>query len=308
MRDEKKMPLSFFHPSSLIPSRGGVDALNWLREQPEKLVNLSHDGDASMSTGQCPPPSTPPRYRVYLRRGPRALAVLLLVYYGLAYHAVPSFWRYHHRKHPALTGVPKTTLTKDGHLGDPLNLALVGTRDEVVAAMLAAGWDPVDPTTWRSSLRITTSVVARRPYPTAPVSNLLLWGRCQDLAFQQALGNSAKQRHHVRFWQTEESDDNGRPLWVGAATFDRSVGLNRLNGQITHHIDANIDAERNKLLDDLKRAKQLLEHYRVDGLGPTQKGKNGGGDPNFTDGDIRVGVLVRSMDLVARNEERVQPE
>jgi hypothetical protein len=100
------------------------------------------------------------------------------VYDALAYHAVPSFWRYHHRKHPALTGAPKTTLTQDGHSGDPLNLALVRTRGEVVAAMVAAGWDPVDPTTWRSSLRIHPGVLGRRPYPTAPVSNLYLWGRC----------------------------------------------------------------------------------------------------------------------------------
>jgi hypothetical protein len=224
------------------------------------------------------------------------------VYYGLAYHAVPSFWRFHHRKNSALTDAPKITRTKDGNPGDPVNVALVGTRSEVVAAMLAAGWDPVDPTTWRSNLRITTSVLGRRPYAQAPVSNLYLWGRCQDLAFQQAVGQSAKRRHHVRFWEAGEADDSGRLLWVGAATFDEAVGFNHLNGQITHHIDANVDAERDKLLDDLNRARRLAEQYRATGLGRTWSARNGGGDRYFTDGDIRVGVLVPSEDLVATNQ------
>jgi hypothetical protein len=116
------------------------------------------------------------------------------------------------------------------------------------------------------------------------------------------VGRSAKQPHHVRFWQTEETDDDGRPLWVGAATFDRSVGFNKLNGKVTHHTDADVDAERNKLLDDLNRAKQLVDQYRIIGLGPTQNGNNGGGDPYYTDGHIRVGVLIRAGNLVAQEE------
>ena len=34
-----------------------------------------------------------------------------------------------------------------------------------------------------------------------------------------------------------------RPLWLGAATYDRGVGFSRTDGEITHHIDANVDAE-----------------------------------------------------------------
>ena len=39
------------------------------------------------------------------------------------------------------------------------------------------------------------SVLLDRPDPTAPVSTLLLWGRKQDLAFEQEVGRSARQRN-----------------------------------------------------------------------------------------------------------------
>ena len=55
-------------------------------------------------------------------------------------------------QHPALEGLPKVTRNADGIPGDPLNVGLVGSKDELIAAMLAAGWHPADPITLRSSL------------------------------------------------------------------------------------------------------------------------------------------------------------
>jgi hypothetical protein len=239
-----------------------------------------------------PVPAAPPvglRHRV--RRGYRVMGRLLCVYGILAYGLLPAFWRYHYR-HPALQDVPKTTKTANRIPGDPVNVALVGSREEVVNALVAAEWLPADPTTLHSSLGICRSVFLRRPYPQAPMSNLYLFDRHQDLAFQQAVGRSAARRHHVRFWLAPKPDEEeGRPLWVGAGTFDRRVGLAGNTGQVTHHIDADVDAERDKLLDDLEAAGRLAERYRVPGCGPTTCGRNGGRDRYFTDGDIVVGVL-----------------
>lgn len=221
----------------------------------------------------------------------RALAVLLWVYFGLAYLLMPAWWR-HHSRHPALVEVPKTTLTANGIAGDPLNVALVGTRHELMHALLAAGWCAADPTTFRTGAHITASVLRGRPYPEAPMSSLYLWKRRQDLSFERSVNNNPRRRHHVRFWRAEELDTEGRPLWLGAATFDRSVGISHLTGQVTHHIAADVDAERDVLFTDLQRSAQLFEQYRIRGLSPTRLGRNGGGDPYYTDGDIRVGVLV----------------
>jgi LssY C-terminus len=232
------------------------------------------------------------RLRRRIQRGTRALATLLLLYLGLAYLLVPAWWRRHNR-HPALLSGPKTTKTSEGLVGDPLNVALIGTRTQVVYALLAAGWYPADPTSFRTSVHIAASVLRARPYPEAPMSNLYLWGRRQDLAFERPLGSSPRQRHHVRFWRAEEPDALGRPLWLGAATFDRSVGFSHRTGQVTHHIAADVDAERDQLFADLQQSGQLAEEYRTVGLGPTRQGRNGGGDLFYTDGDRRIGVIAQ---------------
>ena len=124
------------------------------------------------------------------------------------------------------------------------------------------------------------------------MSALLLFGRRQDLAFEKEVGTNAQQRNHVRFWRTELQSADGQPVWIGAATFDRGVGLSHTTGQITHHIAPDIDAERDALMHDLAVAGQLTAAYDVTGIGPTLDGRNGGGDRYFTDGELTVGVLA----------------
>ncbi len=134
-------------------------------------------------------------------------------------------------------------------------------------------------------------MLLHRSYEDAPVSNLYLWGRKQDLAFEQLVGGSAKERHHVRFWESKELGSDGRPLWIGAATFDRKVGLSHRTGQITHHIAPDIDAERDKVIGDLQNVRQIVRVYQVTGIGPTISARNGGGDRYYTDGEVTIGVL-----------------
>ena len=81
------------------------------------------------------------------------------------------------------------------------------------------------------------------------------------------------------------------PIWVGAATFDRGVGLSRTTLQVTHHIAADIDAERDFVVDDLSKAGTIVALAEVSGVGPTLDGRNGGGDRYFTDGEIVVATL-----------------
>ena len=56
--------------------------------------------------------------------------------------------------------------------GDALNVGLVGSKEDVLRAMNAAGWFPADPITLSSSIEIVGSVVLDRPYHDAPVSPL----------------------------------------------------------------------------------------------------------------------------------------
>src|SRR5262249_48620337 len=148
----------------------------------------------------------------------------------IAYLVLPTFWRVYAHRHPSLDDLPGITQTKNGIPGDPVNVALIGTKPEVMKIMLAARWYPSDPLTLRSCLEIAEASVLKRPYDDAPVSNLYLFGRKEDLAFEQPVGDSPRHRHHVRFWKTDKVDPDGRPVWVGSAVYDERVGLSRTTG------------------------------------------------------------------------------
>lgn len=215
---------------------------------------------------------------------------VLVAYLAFAYIAAPTFWtvRDDDRTKPLSTMV---TTTPDGIPGDPINVGLVGSREQVVTALHAAKWDPADPITLKTSIEIGLSVVLDRPDLDAPVSPLLFEGRKQDLAFEKPVGNSADQRNHVRFWMTPKTGEDGRPLWLGSVTFDRGVGVSHDTGQITHHIGPDVDAERELLIKDLTQAGWITSTYSIEGVGATTTGRNGGGDPYYTDGKATVGIL-----------------
>lgn len=225
------------------------------------------------------------------RRWPYRLAVILLAYLALAYILVPILW-IHHEHEAGLASLPMITRTSDDIPADPLNVGLVGNDEDVVRAMNTAGWFATDAVTLRSSIEIIGSVVLDRPYRSAPVSPLYYLGKKEQYAFEKPAGRSADRRNHVRFWKALEKGDDGRPVWLGSATFDRGVGLSHDTGQVTHHIAADIDAERDLLMADLRETRVVGSFFQISGIGPTLFGRNGGGDPYHTDGEIHVAVLA----------------
>jgi LssY C-terminus len=241
-----------------------------------------------------------PHDRSRLDRFLRLALVVVLAYTMLAYLVLPALWsHYEHQK--SLASLPMVTRTAQGIPGDPINVGLIGDNLDVLCAMQAAGWYPADPVTLKSSIEIAGSVLLDRPYRDAPVSPLFYLGRREDLAFEKPDGNSADRRHHVRFWKVLEQGEEKRPVWLGDATFDRSVGVSRYTGAITHHIDADIDAERTLLATDLETAGMVAAKYQVTGVGPTVAGRNGGGDLYYTDGEVWI------LRLVAACQKRTGP-
>jgi hypothetical protein len=238
-----------------------------------------------------PPDSLTPRFAV--RPTPVAFAILFLLAGLSAVTAEPPGQTPPETidGHPALARSPRHTTTAQGNQGDAINVAFVGTEQELHRMFAAAGWYAADPITLKTSVRIAADVVLHKPYAHAPVSDLYVWGRKQDAAFEQPVGDSPKQRHHVRFWCSHEVDRHGEPLWLGAATFDERVELSRTTGGITHKIGPEIDRERNKLVSDAARSGVLDGYYWVDRFHRNREGRNGGGDPYFTDGRLAVGVI-----------------
>lgn len=221
------------------------------------------------------------------------LAALVTLYLVVSYLILPATWARVERE-PGLAKHSFVTATAGGIPGDPIDVGLIGTRKDLVRAFHAAGWYPADPITLRSSVEIIGSVLLDRSYNTAPVSPLFYEGRREDLAFEKEFGASADRRQHVRLWMVLEKGSEGDPVWLGSATFDSGITLSRDTGQVTHRIAPDVDEERDRLIGELNDAHMVTGLYQMQGIGPTLNGRNGEGDPYYTDGEIWVARLVGS--------------
>jgi len=250
--------------------------------------------NSATSCSACSTPDSGATPRAKNKRG-HWLVIILAAWAVAAYLVAPWLWKKYFQEHPQFADAPRITHTADEHPGDPLNIGLVGEEPDLIRAMTAAAWFPADPITLETSIRIAVDSVFRKPDNDAPVSDLFLFGRKQDLAFEQPVGDSPRQRHHVRFWRWDKLV-HGRPAWIGSATFDEHVGLSYTTAQITHHIGPDVDAERDRIMSELKKAGWAQESLYVAGFQKPPEGRNGGGDPWHTDG--RLGVVLLQTNWV----------
>jgi hypothetical protein len=181
------------------------------------------------------------------------------------------------------------TQTSDGLLGDPVNIAFIATHNQLRTAMKAAGWTEATPINLQSSLRMSYAAVRGSSYPDAPVSSLFLFNRQQDFAFETDIDGNPRQRHHVRFWKTPHMwwlPGGYEADWLAAATFDTNVSLSLFTGQITHKIDANVDQERDFVIETLQHAKQVSNTKIIEHFTSSYHSRNGGGNAIHTDGAL----------------------
>lgn len=207
-----------------------------------------------------------------------ALWAALITYSLMAYIGIPAAVRILRFVYKP-NHVPAVTTTGDGWASDPVNIAVLARSEkDFIWAMRKAGWFTADKDTVRNSLREGWALLFDRPYPTAPFSNLYLFGRRQDLGFQIPVGNSPRHRHHVRFWRVDArnnpeeikkwNDHQGfwrtlfkrfmrrkYSLWVGAAIYDSGpVAIRWRNGQITHQVHPDANFERDFIIESMERA------------------------------------------------------
>jgi len=201
--------------------------------------------------------------------------------------------------------VPRYTITGDGLPGDPVNLVLTGTRQQLHAAFALAGWSQADRLGLASSWRMVQAFVLNTPYPTAPFSTLYLFGRRQDVGFQKAIDNSPRKRHHIRFWALSlahaESQlgtanfwlnadcppDGDCVHWIGAGTRDTGLSLTKLTFQITHATDSDTNAERDYIIAELEKNRVIGEVNSYQAGQPVERINH-----YITDGDVTVANLV----------------
>lgn len=183
--------------------------------------------------------------------------------------------------------LPLTSFRRNGVPGDPLNVRVVATEAQLGAAFANAGWYRADEITLITTLRISIDSLLSRRYSSAPVSNLYLFGRRQDIAFEQP-GSSVRERDHVRFWKTPIREKDQRTLWVGGATKDIRVALSPRTHMPTHLIAPDVDAERDFLVEDLSATGWVVHAGHAPGFGHAIVRDNGDGGRYYSDGGVAV--------------------
>jgi uncharacterized membrane protein (DUF2068 family) len=224
------------------------------------------------------------------RRGAIGVVVTVGIWLLASYRLIPLVERHRHLVAAAVRVAGRTT-DAAGYPADPVNAGLVGEVAEVQLAMKRAGWLPARPITAWNALGIFGAVTLDRSDPRAPVSDLFLDGRRQDLAFERQVGASPRRRHHVRFWEQGQRVE-GHTLWLGAATFDEGVTIARESGQLTHRTSPKIDEERDTLVGDLEGAGCARAVHDAPGIGAHAGARSADGQSIETDGRIAIVELA----------------
>ncbi len=182
-----------------------------------------------------------------------------------------------------VASLPRFTARMTGASQAPIGLIFLGSGRELLEAFGEAGWYAADRITPRSALRAFGRGVTNRPYHCAPVFPSFLDGRLNDVAFQQTTpGGSSRRRHHARFWLTHFTCE-GKQVWVATASYDAGVGIGRLVPMPIHHIDPDIDAERDYIARSLISAGRLKVTQEIRVTEP-MSGRNSAGDLFYTQG------------------------
>lgn len=196
----------------------------------------------------------------------------------------------------ALQALPCCVVNENGSKnGDPLNLVVVGGLDDAFPAFARRGWRPTEDKWTGSILKIMTSALSGERYRYAPVSDLYLFGRPQDLALQKARDN-IHQRNHLRLWLSPMRWQ-GRQVWIGQISRDIGSRLTWHTATFTtHKIDPDVDEARSALTQDMAYSQNLAKIGYVKGVGAAPSSaprENLTTDPYFTDGLRSVLVFDR---------------
>lgn len=147
-----------------------------------------------------------------------------------------------------LAQAPRRVVSKKGTKGGPVNLVLIGSREEIRTAFEKAGWTAAQDKNANSLWKTFEAVVKGKGYDAAPMSTLYLYGQPEEMAFEKML-NTFTKRHHLRIWKAPVAAPGGRPIWLVVANHDN--GFDIRPGVISHSVDPRVDLERAKVGADL---------------------------------------------------------
>jgi hypothetical protein len=182
-----------------------------------------------------------------------------------------------------LADAPQRSVSKENKPGDPLNLVLVGSAQAIEQAFHNAGWSSASREDSQSVADTVRAVINGEGYGAAPVSNLYLFGRKEDFAFEKML-NTFNKRDHLRLWQTSARALDGRPIWLGAATHDTGIDIHP--GVVSHATDPDLDDERSQVEADLVASGDVRAVQLISRPNPLTTGMTATGGAWHTDGGL----------------------
>jgi hypothetical protein len=207
----------------------------------------------------------------------------------------------------AASELPARTTTRYGHPADIVNIALLGSAEQMAAAFRAAGWKNGDQMSTRSVLRQTHAFLSFNNYASAPITTQLVDGQRVNTTWEKGL-DSYEKREHLRVWGREDVIE-GQTVWLGAMTRETGATLSVKQHKFIHHIDADMDEGRTMLARDLKLAGCVAAVYYVQRPQMAHMATNATGDPMRTDGSLAVVQLQDCANPVFEpaNDEQAVP-
>jgi hypothetical protein len=182
--------------------------------------------------------------------------------------------------------LPERTSTAKGAPADVVNLAFIGSQDQLTDAFQAAGWLSSDAPSTRNGAHMFTALISSRSYPHGPISEQLFDGRDYDFGWQKGL-NCVVRRDHLRVW-SDTLTWQGRDVWMGASTRDVGVRFSIWNKELTHRVESDIDIERERVVRDLGLAGCIESVHVAPRPGMPANLANATGDRLHTDGAVAV--------------------
>jgi hypothetical protein len=196
--------------------------------------------------------------------------------------------------------LPENAMTRKGKEGDVVNLAFVGTREQVENAFQSAGWNGSDSVSAGSVFREAHALFSLSNYPHLPISRQLLDGKFPDYERQKSFDSYAK-RDHLRIWGMPD-DWNGQPLWLSGTIHEVSADLSFSSRggrfKFVHHLDSNLDEARDRVVRDLALAGCVESVHYVSRPAMTHFLKSPSGDDLHTDAMVAVVQLQNCHDPI----------
>ncbi|MBI4812432.1 LssY C-terminal domain-containing protein [Candidatus Falkowbacteria bacterium] len=183
--------------------------------------------------------------------------------------------------------LPKYSENLTGGRQEPLSFIIIAADGARLAEIFKkADWHAADQISFYSLYKVIKSAVLNLNYSAAPMTPSFWNAEVHNFGFENSAKiKSLKERHQVKFWDSNFKDGDGRKIYVGTASLDI-----RSKWGIVHKISPDINTEREYVFSELSKT-DLVEKYGKDKFMDSTAEENFVNSQFFTDGEAYVVYL-----------------